>query len=228
VTYLPSKTSGQNNTVWVSIPWKIGKARDYDLAAEVDPEGEIPDSDSGNNRVKGTLPITMDNQQGGGGTSEEAESLNIILILIIIFIVVMIIGIWMTVNLSRRAKRKGYTEDGEYKPYEETDKAQFDKDEEEEEEPEGGVLAVHDESPYGAKKKDKFMTSLKSMTTMRTIRKTKPIRRSKPLTSLMGEGTPQIDRPHVAGYLPPMSKSGDSTSTASKTTTAQDSDSPSS
>jgi hypothetical protein len=128
----------------------------------------------------------------------------------------MIVGIWMTVNLSRRAKRKGYTEDGEYKPYEETDKAQFDKDEDEDEEPEGGVLAVHGESPYGEKKKDKFMSSLSSMTTMRTIRKTKPIRRSKPLTSLFGDGTPQMDRPHVAGYLPPMSKDNDNVAEGEK------------
>lgn len=112
----------------------------------------------------------------------------------------------MTLRLKKRSVKSGYTEDGEYKPYEETKKTEFEKDEEEEEEPEGGVLGVQDEHPYG-KKKDKFLTETMSFDTLKPIRKTKPIRKSKPLISAVGEGKPLgIDKPKIAGYLPPKPK----------------------
>ena len=115
----------------------------------------------------------------------------------------MLIGIWLNIALTKRGKKKGYTETGEYKPYEETSKAEFDK-EEEEEEPEGGILGVHEKHPYASKKSDKFMKEKLSIITMRPIKKTKPIKKSKPVTSLEGEGKRlAIDKPQIAGLLPP-------------------------
>ena len=108
---------------------------------------------------------------------------------------------------------KVVVDEGEYKPYEETEKAEFDKDEEEEE-PEGGILGIHDKHPYKGKKSDKFMTDVLSLTTMKPIKKTKPIKKSKPLTSLAGEGKPLgLEKPHVAGLLPPKSEDQNSTQT---------------
>ena len=134
----------------------------------------------------------------------------------------MIIGIWMTLRLKKRSAKAGYTEEGEYKPYEETKKAEFEKDEkEEEEEPEGGVLGVQDEHPY-RKKKDKFLTEVMSFDTLKPIRKTKPIRKSKPIISMVGEGKPLgIDKPKIAGYLPPKPKNGAEQNTPTTTTSEQ-------
>ncbi len=206
LSYLPSKASGLNNTIWVGLPWKIGKARTYEISIVVDPDEKIPESKTTNNKISGNLivesPFAEENED-----QVEGSNFNLVLILIVIFIIIMLIGIWMTINLSKKQVKRGYTETGEYKPYEERTKAQFDKDEDEEEEPEGGVLAIQDESPYGGKKKDKFVSDLAAMTTMKPIRKTKPIRRSKPLTSLVGEGKYHgLDRPKIAGYLPPKPK----------------------
>jgi hypothetical protein len=212
ISYLPSIASGQNNSVWVGLPWKIGKARDYDVAVVADPKEKIPESRTTNNKISGLLKVKSDEQKEEDGPGDDEGDITLILILIVVFIIIMLIGIWMTVNLSKKQKKKGYTVDGEYKPYEETDKAEFDKDDEEEE-PEGGVLGVHDERPYG-KKKDKFVSDLASMITMKPIRRTKPIRRSKPLPGMPGAGVPGLERPKVAGYLPPKPKDkddGDST-----------------
>lgn len=125
----------------------------------------------------------------------------------------MVLGLLATYRISKKRTKKGYTESGEYKPYEESDDADFNKDEEEEEEePEGGVLAVHDAHPYGGKKKDKFLTDVSSVVTMKPIRKTKPIKKSKPITAIVGEGKPEgLIRPKIAGYLPPKSETDDST-----------------
>lgn len=203
VTYLPTKKTGSNNSIWVGIPWKIGKARDYEITVEIPETSDIPESKTSNNKIKGTLTV----RARGAGEDEDsmasAEDLSILLILIIIFILIMLAGIWLTISISKRKAKRGYTVDGEYKPYEVSDKAVFDKDEEEEE-PEGGVLAIHDAHPYGGKKKDKFLTDLSTILTMKPIKKTRPIRKSKPLTAFVGEGRPAgLERPKIAGYLPP-------------------------
>jgi hypothetical protein len=217
ISYLPSSSSGQNNSVWIGLPWKIGKARDYDVAVVADPKEKIPESRTTNNKISGRLSVIAPDEKDSGGPDDEGD-ITLILILIVVFIIIMLIGIWMTINLSRKQKKKGYTVDGEYKPYEETEKAEFDKDDEEEE-PEGGVLGIHDESPY-RKKKDKFVSDLASMITMKPIRQTKPIRRSRPLPGMPGAGVPGLERPKVAGYLPPKPKDQDDNSGTGTTETA--------
>lgn len=225
VTYLPSKLSNDNNSIFVGIPWKIGKARDYEITVEIDPNGDIPESKTLNNKIKGTLSVGSKEGKDEKDEGASAGDLALLLILIIIFMIIMIVGIWMTLNISKQKLKKGYTVDGEYKPYEETDKAEFDKDDEEEE-PEGGVLGIQDERPYGAKKKDKFLTDLSTILTMKSIRRTKPIRRSKPLTSLIGEGKPAgLGRPRIAGYLPPKSEK-ETKPTDAKAPTSKSTESP--
>jgi uncharacterized membrane protein len=231
VFYLPSQKNSDNNTIWVGLPWKIGKARVYEISVEVDPDSLIPDSNSKNNKVKGTLTVTTTVQPDDKADEASAEDITMILVLIIIFVIIMLVGIWMTINISKRQQKMGYTVDGEYKPYEEMDKAEFDKDEDEEEEPEGGVLGISGAHPYGGKKKDKFMSDLSAMITMKPIKRTKPIRRSKPITTIAA-GPKGLERPKIAGYLPPKSKSDtESTSTtddkqepSTKTSTASTAD----
>lgn len=206
ITYLEADKTGQNNSAWVSLAWKIGKARTYDITVEVDPTKDIPESKTSNNKLSGSLKIEGAGEGEDDDQKMSAGDVYLVSSLIIIFIIIMIIGIWMTLRLKKRSVKSGYTEDGEYKPYEETKKTEFEKDEEEEEEPEGGVLGVQDEHPYG-KKKDKFLTETMSFDTLKPIRKTKPIRKSKPLISAVGEGKPLgIDKPKIAGYLPPKPK----------------------
>jgi uncharacterized membrane protein len=213
VFYLPSKENSDNNTIWVGLPWKIGKARNYEISVEVDPDGLIPDSKTSNNKVKGTLSVKSTDDKVDKADEASAEDITMILVLIIIFVIIMLVGIMMTINISKRQLKRGYTVDGEYKPYEKTDKAEFDKDEDEEEEPEGGVLGISGAHPYGGKKKDKFMSDLSAMFTMKPIKRTKPIRRSKPITTIAA-GLKSLERPKIAGYLPPKSKSDtESTST---------------
>ncbi len=197
ITYLSNKDSG-NNSVWVGLSWKIGKARTYELSVEVDPGEKIPESKRTNNKIKGKIDVKGGSLEDDTTGKASASDMTLIISLIIIFIIIMIMGLWGTYKMIKRGEQQGYTSDGEYKPYEDTSKAEFDKDDEEDEEPEGGVLGVQGAHPYSAKPKDKFMSDVTSMITMKTIRKTKPIKKSKPITSL--------GRPNVAGYLPPMSK----------------------
>ena len=216
ISYLGSDKNEEGNSIWVSYPWKVGKARTYTVRVELDPYDSFPETSDSNNALSGKVEV-----KPVGGKSDEGENkiesadIYAVLTAIIIFIIIMLVGIWANIAISRKAAKKGYTLDGEYKPYEETDKAQFERDEDEdEEEPEGGVLGVGDKHPYGAKKSDKFMKDVLSITTMRPIKKTKPIKKSKPLTGLATDGKRiGLDRPHIAGYLPPKRQAADDTKT---------------
>ena len=203
ITYLPAKRADEENSIWVTHSWKIGKARPYTITVHLDPYEAFPESILENNELSGKVEVRGSGDSGEDTSDIKSSDLFMLLGVIIVFIIIMLIGIWLNIALTKRGKKKGYTETGEYKPYEETSKAEFDK-EEEEEEPEGGILGVHEKHPYASKKSDKFMKEKLSIITMRPIKKTKPIKKSKPVTSLEGEGKRlAIDKPQIAGLLPP-------------------------
>jgi uncharacterized membrane protein len=218
-SYLPSKRTSEKNSVWITHSWKIGKARPYTIVVKLDPYEAFPESRIENNELSDKVEVKSVGKEEKDSSEIESSQIFSIVGIIIIFIIIMIIGIWMNITLAKRGVKKGYTVDGEYKPYEETDKAEFEKDEEEEQEPEGGVVAVGSKHPYG-KKTDKFMTDVLSLTTMKPIRKTKPIKKSKPITSLAGEGRQlAMERPHIAGLLPPKSDKASADTTDNTTST---------
>ncbi|MCK5559015.1 MAG: hypothetical protein KAJ51_00415, partial [Thermoplasmata archaeon] len=202
ISYLPSERTSSENSVWVTYPWKIGKARTYTVIVKLDPYEAFTESSTTNNELSGKLKVIPPKGTNADDAGDELLSSDLLLLLIaiVIVIIIMILGVWANIAITRRGLKKGYTKDGEYKPYEEGHKAEFDRDEEDEE-PEGGILGVHEKHPYGAKKSDKFMKEVLSITTMRPIRKTKPIKKSKPLTGLAPEGArPGLEKPHIAGY----------------------------
>jgi hypothetical protein len=201
--------------MWVSFPWKIGKARTYTIIVKFDPYDSFPESSDENNELTGKLQVTGAGGKNSGADDNQGLSSDVlgVLIAIVIVVIIMLLGIWANISIAKRGAKKGYTADGEYKPYEDDSKADFAHDDEDsEEEPEGGVLGIQSDHPYGGKKGkgDKFMKDVISITTMKPIRKTKPIKKSKPLTSL-GDDTRKmgLDKPHIAGYLPPKSDSSD-------------------
>jgi uncharacterized membrane protein len=213
ISYLGSQEDVEENSMWVSHPWKVGKARTYTVRVELDPYDSFPETSDTNNELSGKVVVLPIGGKAADDTGQiESSDIYAVLAAIIIFIIIMLVGIWANIAISRRAAKKGYTVDGVYKPYEMTDKAQFDHDEDEEEEPEGGVLGVQSKHPYGGKKSDKFMKDVLSITTMKPIKKTKPIKKSKPLTGLAADGKHLgLDKPQIAGYLPPKSDSADDT-----------------
>ena len=80
-------------------------------------------------------------------------------------------------------------------------------------------MAVKEISNLKQEAKDKFKTDVAAMITMRAIRKTKPIKKSKPITPFGADGRPLgLQKPHVAGYLPP-AKSETTTPTTPSTIT---------
>jgi uncharacterized membrane protein len=218
ITYLPSERTSIDNSIWVTVPWRVGKARTYTLIINLDEYGAFEESNIENNKLSGKLSVKSVTDDGGEEEDIGSSELYLIFGIIIICVILMLVGIWANVSITRRAARKGgYTADGEYKPYEEMSKAEFGHDEEEEE-PEGGVLGIQEEHPYGVKKGDKFMKESLSLTTMRPIKKTKPLKKSKPLTSLAGEGAPTgLERPHIAGLLPPKKSDEEAAETEAST-----------
>ncbi|WP_455393183.1 hypothetical protein [[Eubacterium] cellulosolvens] len=210
ISFLASPRTSDENSVWVSYPWKVGKARTYTVIVKLDPYESFTESTITNNELSGKLEVVPLSGKKAAEEDEQLLSSDLLwlLIAIVIVIIIMILGIWANVAITRRAVKKGYTKEGEYKPYEERKKTEFEHEHEEEEEPEGGILGIHDEHPYSAKKSDKFMKEVLSITTMKPIRKTKPIKKSKPLTSLVG-GRMGLEKPRVAGYLPPKPDSSD-------------------
>jgi hypothetical protein len=203
ITYLPSERTSTDNSIWVTVPWRVGKARTYTIIINLDEYGAFDESNTENNKLSGKLVVKGVGEASDTSDDIESSELYLILGVILICVILMMVGIWANVSIARRAARKGgYTADGEYKPYEEMSKAEFGHDEEEEE-PEGGVLGISEEHPYGGKKGDKFMRDSLSLTTMRPIKKTKPLKKSKPITSL--------EKPHIAGLLPPKQEDGEET-----------------
>ena len=208
ISYLPSQRTSDENSIWVSHSWKIGKARLYNLIVKLDPYEAFSESVTDNNELSGKIDVKAVDAAGEGGDEIESSDIFTMLGLIIACVIIMLIGLWMNISFAKRAKKKGYTKDGEYKPYDESAKTDFDRDEEEEE-PEGGVLGIRDKHPYAAKKGDKFMKDVLSIITMKPIRKTKPIKKSKPITSLAADSKMGLERPHIAGLLPPKKDTGE-------------------
>ena len=204
ISYLASRRKSDNNFIWISHPWKIGKARTYTLIIKLDPYDAFPESSDNNNELSFKLEVTGEDTVKEDGDKEERLPINIqiMLISIIVTIIVMCLGIWANITISKRGTKKGYTKDGEYKPYQETDKAVFEK--EEEEEPEVGILGMYDEHPYRGRTSKGFMKDILSIIPMKPIRKTKPIKKSKPINGLTKEANRiRLEKSQIAGYLPP-------------------------
>jgi uncharacterized membrane protein len=196
VTYLPTESyDSENAAVTVSISWTVGKLDSYTIIVRLDPEGNFPESDTTNNVKSETISVegSTDDQTSKESDAENDE-LYMIVLLIIILIVILLIGLWITLTSLKKAKMAGYTEDGEYKPYEEREEITFDKDEDH---GEGDEFEVPSEHPYG--KGGRKGGGAKIITTQ-PIRKTKPIKKIKPMKPI-NELPEPIDSPD--GYLPP-------------------------
>jgi uncharacterized membrane protein len=197
LTYLPTESyDAENSLATVSISWTVGKSESYTIIVRLDPDGNFPESDTSNN-VKSETILVEGGESTGTSTSDEGsenEELMLIVLLIIILIVILFIGLWITLTSLKKAKLAGYTEDGEYKPYEDREEITFDKDEDHEG---GDEFEVPSEHPYG---KGGMKGGGAKIITTKPIRKTKPIKKIKPLKPV--EELPEpINAPE--GYLPP-------------------------
>ncbi|MCK5560954.1 MAG: hypothetical protein KAJ51_10190, partial [Thermoplasmata archaeon] len=214
ITYLPTEADDPaNSVVTLSMSWTVGKQRSYTIIVELDPDKKFPDSARGSNRISETVSV-----EATGPGEEEADKdattteLYWIAIIIIILIIILFIGLRITLSSLKRAKRAGYTETGEYKPYEEREEITFDKDEEAEE---GDEFEVPSDRPY---RKGKLKGGAAIIRTQ-PIRKTKPISKIKPIGDdippppLGGAPLRLHELPESSdtpgGYLPPHSDSED-------------------
>ena len=199
ITYLPTESyDSENSIMTVSISWTVGKLSSYTIIVRLDPEENFPESDRANNVKSATITV-----EGEGVVQDESESeaesseLYLIVLLIIILIIILLIGLWITLTSLKKSRLAGYTEDGEYKPYEEREEITFDKDEDH---GEGDEFEVPSEHPYG---KGKARGGGARVITTQPIRKTKPIKKIKPIGSMkpVDELPEPLDSPE--GYLPP-------------------------
>jgi hypothetical protein len=211
ITYLPTDAyDPTNSVVTLSMSWSVGKLKSYTIIVLLDPGKDFPDSNRDNNRISETVVVDA---QGSGETQSDEEAstgeIYMIALLIIILVIILLIGLRITLSSLRRAKRAGYTETGEYKPYEEREEITFDKDDEHEE---GDEFEVPSDRPY----KKGAMKGGAAIITTQPIRKTKPISKIKPITDdfELPKGAPpgrlhelpeSSDTP--GGYLPPHSDS---------------------
>lgn len=213
ITYLATEAyDPANSVVTLSMSWSVGKLKSYTIIVLLDPGKNFPDSNRDNNRISDTVIVYI---EGSGETEAEKEAstseIYMIALLIIILVIILLIGLKITLSSLRRAKRAGYTETGEYKPYEEREEITFDKDDETDGSDE---FEVPSDRPY---KKGGLKGGVAIITT-HPIRKTKPISKIKPIsddTSLeLPKGEPpgrlhelpeSSDAP--GGYLPPHSDS---------------------
>lgn len=181
ISFLPSKTSGQNSSAWLTIPWSIGKVKTYELNVEVDPYKDLPDSDRDNNELNRPKNVKP-KEQSKSKEKDEGFSLSMIILFIIIIIIVISIIIWL-IAYSSKVKKKKLEKKGKYKPYEDTEKADFEKDREKdfEEEPEGGVLAKSGERSELDEKRDKFLKERLSLVQMQPVSTMKPVKMMKPI-----------------------------------------------
>jgi len=98
VTFLPSEENlnKSNHFIWVTVPWTINKAQDYQIIVELDPDKNLPDSNTDNNKVSGSTEISPSNK-----TIENGDGW---LILIVIALLIIILIICLIIVLLRRRR----------------------------------------------------------------------------------------------------------------------------
>jgi len=57
ISYIPSKRTGNENSIWVSYPWKVGKAREYSIVVILDPDLSFPESNMKNNELMEKIKV---------------------------------------------------------------------------------------------------------------------------------------------------------------------------
>jgi uncharacterized membrane protein len=221
VSYVPSKKNDENNSVWISVPWKIVKVGLHDINVELDPEARIPESRLVNNKLTRTIEV-MSNDSISENRDKELSSnyFWLILFLNIIFLIFLLTGLYMTMRLSIQTKKvtkRGYTKYGEYKPWEEVLKMRFetssdDENEIDKEEDEFDLVVLStpeqlEQLVDSVKNNEEIISGIIILKRTKPIKKTKPIRKSKPMVRVKKEVKKsdkhsKIARQVIKGRLP--------------------------
>jgi uncharacterized membrane protein len=102
IPYLPSQRNSENNSIWVSIPWKVGIARSYTIIGKLDPYESFPETNNKNNEFVGELRVEKDHEKKVDNQTEDQGGINYIpLILFILFII-----IWLDLSKTKRSPKK--------------------------------------------------------------------------------------------------------------------------
>jgi subtilase family serine protease len=108
LAYLPSQTTGDKNSIWVSHPWNVGKARDYKIKVILDPYDSFPESSEKNNEFIGEVKVEPPSKEIVDEDDKDLESPNLstIGVMIFIFLLLFNIIIWMMLLRAKHSNKK--------------------------------------------------------------------------------------------------------------------------
>jgi uncharacterized membrane protein len=190
ITFLPSQENknDSNHFIWVSVPWTINKARDYQIIVELDPNKSLPDSNTDNNKFSGSMEISPSDKP-----SFDGDGWVIIIAIIILIIIFIICSIIIFLRKRRRLQKElDKYADEEIELFEDrkSEKAKLVQDLkfEQDPEPENGVIPLtKNKTDNKINTRNKFLSEkinlefMKPIKKMQPVKKVKPVKRVKPL-----------------------------------------------
>ncbi len=188
ITFLPSADNGSEYAIWVSVPWRVNKARDYNLVVELDPGMDLPDSNRDNNKINGSMRI----RDGDENLNLQDDS-TIIFTIILLLTIIIIIAFSIIIQRRRQERAQELQKYAfiEEELFEDRDiKIEILKKEHTQEvwgEVDNGVLIARSHIDKLAEERQRFLEQrfklefMKPIKRMRPVKKIKPIHKTKPV-----------------------------------------------
>jgi uncharacterized membrane protein len=111
IPYLSTQRNIENNSVWISFSWKVGKARLYTIIIKLDPYNSFLDTNIKNNEFIGKIkveeiPEEIIDEKIDDGNEIKAPNLPTTIVIILIFLIILSIFLWLTSIKTKHTHKK--------------------------------------------------------------------------------------------------------------------------